>query len=129
MSTNAGKRSFVAVSAVEAKRVLQMDSNGKVLHNTATATTNVVGFNELAAGAADDVAVELVNTSGTVELTAAGAFAVGDKVYAAASGKVQAVPVAGGTYRQIGVALEAATADGDIVEIMPVPGPITVTVT
>lgn len=128
MATNEGKKAFIAVSAVEGKRVLQMDTNGKVAHNTATATNVVAGFSDLGAPADDSVGVILANSPGTVELTAAEAIAIGAKVFAGAAGKVQNKPVAAGTYRLIGIALEAAGADGDIIEVMPTSAPMTETV-
>lgn len=52
----------------------------------------------------------------TRKMVAAGAFAKGANIYGAANGKVDDTVNA----RLIGIAMEAAGADGDIVEIMPV---------
>jgi len=65
------------------------------------------------------VAVELLSTDGTLEITAGGIIAYGADVYAAAAGKISALPTAGGRYRKVGIALEAATADGDIIQVLP----------
>jgi hypothetical protein len=55
-----------------------------------------------------------------MEMTAGGVISYGADVYAAAAGKVTALPTAGGRYRKVGVALEAATADGDIIQVLPI---------
>lgn len=60
------------------------------------------------------VAVRLRTGGGTVEAIASEAFTVGATLYGAAAGKVKDTSAGSA----IGVALEAATADGDIVEIM-----------
>jgi len=49
-------------------------------------------------------------------VTAAGAITAGADIYAAASGKVQALPGVSGTYRKVGVAIEAAAGNGSIFE-------------
>jgi len=63
----------------------------------------------------DEVSVRLRTAQGSRKMMAAGAFSAGAKLYAAAAGKVDDVG-----YILEGIALEAATADGDIVEVMPV---------
>ena len=112
-------KTFTAGAAFLAHALVKL-SSGKVVKSTATATDDPVGIAEYAAEAdGDEVAVRLLNTDGTVEMVAAGAVTSGTIVYAAADGKVQTLPVAAATYRQIGIALEAATADGDIIEVLP----------
>lgn len=53
---------------------------------------------------------------GTCKMTANGAITAGDDVFPAADGKVSATAVTAGP---VGKALEAATADGDIIEVIP----------
>ena len=65
------------------------------------------------------VSIDLLGTVGTVEVAAAGVISSGSEVYQAADGKVQALPATPGTYRRVGVALEAASGDGSIIEIYP----------
>lgn len=60
------------------------------------------------------VAVVTRNTSGTVRMVAAGAISADAAVYGAEGGKVQSV--ANGNF--VGIAMEAATADGDHIEVM-----------
>lgn len=57
--------------------------------------------------------VRLANSPGTRCMVANGAIAVGSPVFAAASGKVAST---GSVYE--GVALEAASADGDVIEVL-----------
>jgi len=59
----------------------------------------------------DEVAVRLRTAQGSRKVVAAGAITAGAKIYAAAAGKVAAT----GQVLE-GIALEAATADGDIIE-------------
>lgn len=62
----------------------------------------------------DEVAVRLRSAPGTRKMVAAGAIAEGAHVYGAADGKVDDV---GGVLE--GIALDAAGADGDVIEVMP----------
>lgn len=75
-----------------------------------------IGITETWANNGDGVSILLANASGSMEMTAAGAFALGADIYGAASGKVD--DTASGS--SIGTALEAATADGDVIEVLPV---------
>ena len=65
-------------------------------------------------GAAECAAVVLRNSRGTVQMVAAGAFDAYATVYGAANGKIDDTSNA----EPIGTALEAATADGDLVEVL-----------
>jgi len=77
-----------------------------------------LGTIEQEAFASGDIcAVRLRTAPGTCFMVAAGAIAAGAEVYAAAAGKINDVV---GKYK-IGVALSAATADGDIIEVMRSP--------
>lgn len=120
-------RTFTVGAVVSGKRLVKLDT-GKVVHNTATATDDPIGVSQYGVADTENVAVRLINDGGSFEVTAAGAFALDAEVFAAADGKVQALPVDAGTYRKIGKALEAATADGEIVEILPYDYQATVTV-
>ena len=60
------------------------------------------------------VSVRMLNAGGTFEVMAAGAFSIGDHLYPADDGKVDDVV---NDTKAVFVALEAATADGDIVEV------------
>lgn len=73
-----------------------------------------IGTTEAAAADTTYVAVRPRNMDGSVLVTAAGAFSRGATLYGAADGKVD--DTSSGT--AIGIALEAATADGDVVEML-----------
>lgn len=73
-----------------------------------------IGVTQAAVDDTYAVAVREVHNGGSFKVTAAAAFAVGDYLYHAADGKVSAVPAG----PRIGRALEAATADGDVVEMV-----------
>jgi len=64
----------------------------------------------------DVVTVHLHNLGGTVKVIASEAFAAGATLFGAADGEV--TDTDGGSDTQIYTALEAATADGDIVEAL-----------
>ena len=85
--------------------------------NLAAADANTVEFGtmEYRALSTDELGtVRLRNSSGTRLMVANAAISSGGRVYAAASGKVAPT----GTLSR-GVALEAATADGDVIEVLP----------
>lgn len=101
---------------VEGRRVV-LNSSDLIVY--ADATTAGHGITKMGAESGEDVAVNYPNKPGTTYVTAADGFNVGQDVYAAANGKVQALPIAAGTYFKVGVAQEAAAEDGDLVEILP----------
>lgn len=71
-----------------------------------------------AAAAEDLVAVEMLGVSKrSILMVASEAISAGEHVYTAASGKVQDLPAGAGTYYEVGLALTAASADGDIIEV------------
>jgi hypothetical protein len=71
---------------------------------------------EEAFAAGDIIAVRLRTASGTHKMIASEALAAGATVYTESDGEVQ--DTAQATAFQIGTALEAATADGDIIEVL-----------
>jgi hypothetical protein len=78
-----------------------------------------VGINDYLVAAGKDCAVEPYNKSGTLEMVANGAISTGEEVYPAADGKISTTPAGGA----LGKAMEAATADEDIIEILVYPDP------
>ena len=70
--------------------------------------------------AAEPVAVCLVSGQGTEKMVAAAAISENAKVYGAASGKISSTQATGAFLR--GIALEAASADGDVIEVLPLVG-------
>jgi hypothetical protein len=70
-----------------------------------------------AVAAGDRVGVKLTSAPGTHKMIAAEALARGARVYTEAGGKVQ--DTAQATSFQWGTSLEEATADNDIIEVLP----------
>lgn len=75
-----------------------------------------IGTMYTATFAAGPCSVRLKNAQGTQKMVAAAAISKGAYVYGAASGKVSSVA----NTNVIGIAKEAASADGDIIEVQPV---------
>ena len=76
---------------------------------------NAIGVAIGDAAASGIVTVKLNTAPGTFEMKAGGAITAGAVVYPAASGKIGSSTVSGNV--KIGIALEAATADGDVIEV------------
>jgi len=119
MQYNEGIKTFTAGTGGVYKNTLVKYSSSTVVDNTATSTDMPIGVALADASDTEQVAVRLINYPGTVEIVAAGAISAGVLVYAAADGEIQAEPSANGTYRCIGIAMEAATTDQDIIEVLP----------
>jgi hypothetical protein len=113
-----GHRSYAATAAI-AKHAL--------VKAATVSTCTTAGLNDQAIGTADNeafaagdvISVSLLSKQGSLKCLASGAFSVNAAVYGRASGKVD--DIASGA-KLAGVALEAATAADDIVEVMPVCG-------
>lgn len=113
-------KTFIANAAL-GKYLRVKLSTGELV--AAGATELELGTLEEAAIAADDLAaVRLLTASGTCMVVAAGAVSQGAALYTAASGKVNDVYVEGCYF--IGYALEAAGADGDVIEMLRVPAQV-----
>jgi hypothetical protein len=109
-----GFKSFQATAvAIERYRRVKVDANGLI---------SLAGNNDAIGVVIEDVAasgvgtVKLFSAPGTMFFTAAGAVTAAAALYPAANGKVDDA-VAGNALGY--VALEAATADGDIIEATP----------
>jgi hypothetical protein len=79
-----------------------------------------IGINDVLTAITKLCVVEPLNKSGTLEMVANGAISEGEDVFPAAAGKISAT-AAGGA---LGKAMEASTADGDIIEILVYPNPL-----
>lgn len=109
------KRSFTAGAAL-GRGIRVKISSGKLAAAGVGATdeTLEIGTMEVPAFADGDfVPVILRNAEGTVPMVASAAIGAGVAVYGAASGKI--ATTASGT--AIGISMEAAAADGDIIEV------------
>jgi hypothetical protein len=102
---------FAAATA----QYLRVKDNGSGKLTTAGAVEVDLGVSDKPVLAADDdAAVRLRNAPGTAKMTAAGAISAWATVYGAAGGKID--DTANGN--PVGIALEAATADGDVIEVL-----------
>jgi hypothetical protein len=112
--------SKVTSGAVTKNAVVVLAADATVLLPAAANAAKVAG---VAGAAAASGAQCRVAVAGVVDVIAASAITPGDLVMVAgATGKVQTVlAVAGTVYNVVGVALEAAAADGDIFEILLAP--------
>lgn len=127
MSLNYGSGTHVCAEDVEEARRVKLNSSDEIEYADADALGDGVTQDH---GEDDDyVAIDYFNKEGTRNITAAGAITLAADVYAAADGKVQALPTAAGTYYKVGKAFEAAAEDGDIIEVLPVDCGQAVTVT
>jgi len=107
-------RQFTAGAARD--RFLRVKLSGTSLA-TAGASDVSIGTQEVESfAAADLVAVRLRSAQGTRKMVASGSITAGNAVYAAASGKV----AGSGTVVE-GYAIEAASTDGDVIEVLPIP--------
>jgi hypothetical protein len=112
--------SKVTAGAVTANAVVVLDNNGKALLPGAA---NAARFGGVAQAAADSGAQARIAVSGVVDVVAAAAFNPGEElVIAGNTGKVQKAGATAATvYYVVGVAMEVAAADGDIVEMLIAP--------
>jgi hypothetical protein len=107
-------KSFPANAAIAKFLRVKLLSTGKF--DTAGAADIDLGTLEEASFVAGDMrAIRLRNAEGTKKMVANGAITLGVDVFAAASGKISATP----SGFHLGMALEAATADGDVIEVLP----------
>lgn len=111
-------RPFVADGAIPQFSRVVFESDGKVV---------VAGLTEVGCGiaqtpafaAGDVVSVKLWNSAGTFKMIAVEALAVGATLYTEAAGKVQ--DTAQATALPFAQSLQAATADGEVIECMLLP--------
>jgi hypothetical protein len=108
-------KAFVAGEAISVNRRVTVNSAGKALLAGATSVAAGVAITPSFADG-DDITVSLRTASGTQQMVANGAITRGASVFAAASGKIAS---SGSVF--VGTALEAATADNDVIEVLPGP--------
>ena len=114
MQVTSGFVTFIAGEALAIYRRVKL-SSGKVVY--ADEADTAIGVTQSIADAdGDPVTVRLLKDAGTYFMTAAGAFSSGTAVKQMNDGKVDDT----GSGAVVGTALEAAGADGDQVEILPV---------
>jgi len=115
---DANTRPFVADAAIVQFARVVFESDSRVV--TAGLTEVGIGIAQTAAFAAGDViAVKLWNSTGTFKMRASEALAAAATLYTESDGEVQ--DTAQATSVPFAQALEAATADGDIIECVLLP--------
>lgn len=108
-------KSFTCGAAIGAHVLVYLSSS---LLQVAGLAQQAIGVLEEESFASGDVrSVRLLSASGTIKMKAANAVAESAVVYGRASGLVDDVSTSSAI--QVGVALEAATATNDIIEVMP----------
>jgi hypothetical protein len=108
-------KTFIADEAIAVHLRVKLDSDGRV--TVAGLTDKDIGTAVTPAFAAGEpISVRLRTAAGTHKMVAIEAFSAGARLYTEANGKVQ--DTAASTSFQIATALEAATADGDVVEVL-----------
>lgn len=119
---NKGPKTFQLGTGGGALNRLVKLSSGLAVLNTATATDDPIGAITGIDGpgeAGDFAAVQFLKDDGTMQLETAGAITQDADVYAAADGKIQALSATPGDYRKIGKALQAASGEGSVIEVLP----------
>jgi len=111
MFIEGAKKTFISGESLAARRRVKL-SGATVVY--ADAGEDCIGVTEYAVAITTEVAVRMVNDSGTFEITAAGSISAAAAIYAAASGMISATP----SGPIIGHAVEAATALNDRIEVV-----------
>lgn len=104
---------FKASAAVTGGRLVAV-TGARTVGPAGADSAAVVGVAGFDAGTGEDVTV-FTRAGGVHRLVASGAIAAGAKVSSAATGKVQTV---GSTTNPIGLALTAAAADNDVIDVL-----------
>jgi len=112
---DSGYLSCVADAAIGQYERVKFDADGRVTQ-AGLADQDIGVAMEPAFAAGDAIPVKLRNAPGTCPMIAIEALAVGALVYTETAGKVQ--DTAASTAFLVGRALEAATADGDVIEVL-----------
>jgi len=106
---------FISGGAIGIFRAVVLDSvQGQVVASSAITQSPVGIAMQSAAGAGETIPVQ---TFGDAKCVASDAIAIGAQVMCTATGAGKVVTAAGATARSIGIALEAAGADNDIITV------------
>jgi len=107
-------KAFTAAGTIKQYARVTLGSGGTITE--AGLAVKEIGTAMQPAVSGDTIAVKLRSGAGTHKMIAKEALAIGATVYTEADGKVQ--DTAETTAFQVGTALEAATAENDIIEVM-----------
>jgi len=114
-SVDGNVKTFVASAAIAKHARVVLASDGTI-SEAGLAQKEIGTALDRAAAAGASVAVKLRTGAGTHKMIAKEALAIGATLYTKAGGKVQ--DTAESTAFQVGTALEAATAENDIIEVL-----------
>lgn len=106
---------FIAGGTISQYRLVKLDSTQGQVIATAAITDVAVGGSLASAVSGGTVPVQ---PYGKVKLTAAAAISLGAQVMPDSGGGGKIATAAGATAVSVGLALEAAGADGDIIEVL-----------
>jgi hypothetical protein len=109
-------RSFQAGEAIDAYTLVKVDPAGTVVKATATAAEPKIGYTVASVASGEAATISLIHGGGSSYAIANEAVAIGDFVYGDANGKLSA---SGSSGDKVGVTLTEATADGDVIEVLP----------
>ena len=112
-------RTFEAGEALDAYLVVFVRSDGTVVKATGGEDEPKVGFTVAPVASGEFANISLVHGGGTSYGLASGVISVGDVVFATTAGKLTAST--GGNAARAGIALTAATSDGDVIEVISYP--------
>jgi hypothetical protein len=107
-------KSFVAGAAIKLYARVKLGADGKVTE-AGLAEKDIGTALQQAFADGDRISVKLRSGAGTEKMIAAAAITRGAEVFTAAVGKVS---VSAANAFRLGAALEAAAADGDIIEVL-----------
>ena len=110
-------RTFQATAvAIDAYSLVTLDSSATIAVSSDDALEQIIGVTTEDIAASGYGNVQLLNAGGTIEVLAGGnTIAVADTCYIDGSGKVGT----DSSNTKIGVALQASSADGDVIELLP----------
>jgi len=110
-------RTFQATAvAIDAYSLVTLDSSATIAVSSDDALEQIIGATTEDIAASGYGNVQLLNAGGTIEVLAGGdTIAVADTCYIDGSGKVGTDT----SNTKIGVALQASSTDGDVIELLP----------
>ena len=116
-TSQASGRSFQATAvAISAYSLVTLDSSATIAASGDNATEQIIGVTTEDVAASAFGNVQLLNAGGTIQVLAGGnTIAIADTCYIDGSGKVGTDT----SNTKIGVAIQASSTDGDVIELIP----------